>query len=308
VAALVSTIIPTYNRLEDVLFAVRSARAQTHREQEIIVIDDGSTDDTSKRLAGEHGDAVRILRTERLGVSGARNRGMQAARGDFIAFLDSDDEWTKDKLEKQVAWFEARPDFGMVITDVVQMDRDRREYDVVRRRPEIPVDGDVLRHVLLQPRLAPSSALLRRRVYDEVGGFDVGLRTAEDIDFHLRVALRFKIGVIEEPLTRAMRGHEGLSALPQTYADYLYVMVRYLLDHRHEIPVEDRRAALRTASLRNMRGLLVTGNLKDGLALGARLAKNARSPNELLESIRLMPLAMRVAARRLYQRVRRNEP
>jgi glycosyltransferase involved in cell wall biosynthesis len=202
---------------------------------------------------------------------------MAEARGDYIAFLDSDDDWKTDKLEKQVAYLEARPDYGMVLTDVVQMDQARNEYDVLRRRVAIPEDGDVLRHVLRHPALAPSSALLRRRVYDELGGFDMSLPTAEDIDFHLRIALRFEIGVIAEPLTRAMRGHDGLSALARTYTDYLYVMERYLLDHRHEIHAEDRRAALHEAALRNMRGLLVTGRLGHALSLGAKLATRARS-------------------------------
>lgn len=296
---LVSTILPTYNRLEDVLLAVRSARAQTHGAQEIIVIDDGSTDLTSERLRAEHGDAIRILRTERLGVSGARNHGMAAARGEYIAFLDSDDDWKVDKLEKQVAYLEARPDYGLVMTDIVEMDRTRREFDIIRRRLVIPEDGDVLRHVLRQPALGPSSAMLRRRVYEEVGGFDTTLPTAEDIDFHLRVALRFKIGVIEEPLTRAMRGHDGLSSLPRTYKDYLFVMERYLLDNRQEITADDRRAALRAASLRNMRGLFVTGNLGDGFSIGARLLANAKSSAEVLQTLRLVPLALRVGASRL---------
>jgi glycosyltransferase involved in cell wall biosynthesis len=299
VAQLVSTIIPTYNRVDDVVLAVRSARAQTHGAQEIIVIDDGSTDGTAERLRSEHGDALRILRTERLGVSGARNHGMAEARGEYIAFLDSDDDWRKDKLEKQVAYLEARPDYGMVLTDVVQMDRDRREYDVLRRRNVIPEDGDVLKHILRQPALAPSSALLRRRVYEEVGGFDRSLPTAEDIDLHLRIALRFKIGVIDEPLTRAMRGHDGLSALARTYTDYLYVMERYLLDHRHEIPAEDRRAALREATLRNMRGLFVTGRVGSGLALGAKLASRARSAEDIAAPLKMMPLAFRAAVRRV---------
>ena len=298
-SSLVSTIIPTYDRVEDVTLAVRSALAQTHGAQEVIVIDDGSTDGTSERLRAEHGDAIRILRTERLGVSGARNHGMAAARGDYIAFLDSDDDWRKDKLEKQVAYLEARPDFGMVLTDVMQMDRSRREYDVIQRRDAIPEDGDVLRHVLRQPSLAPSSALLRRRVYEELGGFDSSLPTAEDIDFHLRVALRFKIGVIDEPLTRAMRGHDGLSALVRTYSDYLYVMERYLLDHRHEIPAEDRRAALREASLRNMRGLLAVGRVRAGLELGARLAARARTPDEIIGPLKMMPLALRATVRKV---------
>jgi glycosyltransferase involved in cell wall biosynthesis len=302
---LVSTVIPTYNRRDDVILAIRSALAQSHPAQQIIVIDDGSTDNTTQRLVELHGNKLELLRTNRLGVAGARNRGMAAARGEYIAFLDSDDDWTPDKLARQVAFLEERPDFGIVVTDVVQMDRDRREYDILRRRQAIPEDGNVLHHVLRFPTLAPSSALLRRKVYEELGGFDTSLPTAEDIDFLLRAALRFKIGVIDEPLTRAMRGHDGLSALGRTYTDYLYVMERYLLDHRHEIPPDERRAALWEAYLRNMRGLLVTGRLRDGLGVGMRLAARTRTSEELKRSASMVPLLLRVTARKV---LRRNKP
>ncbi len=260
VKPLVSTVIPTYNRKADVIVAVRTALAQTHGEQEIIVVDDGSSDGTREALVGEFGERLNILRTERLGVSGARNHGMAAAQGDYIALLDSDDEWLPGKLEAQVRFLEDRPDFGMVVTDVVQMDNRRQAYGVLRRRDAIPEDGDVLTYVIRQPALAPSSALFRRAVLDDVGPFDTGLPTAEDIDFHLRVALRWKIGVIPEPLTRAMRGHDGLSSLPRTYSDYLAVMERFV-DQHPEIPVQHRRAGLHAAAMRNLRGLLVSGHV-----------------------------------------------
>jgi GT2 family glycosyltransferase len=145
--------------------------------------------------------------------------------------------------------------------------------------------------------LAPSSALFRRRVLDDVGVFDTSLPTAEDIDFHLRVALRWKIGVISEPLTRAMRGHDGLSSLPRTYADYLDVMERFTAAHQ-EIPAHDRRAGLQAASLRNMRGLLVSGHLAAAIAVGARAAQRARTLSEVLALARMAPLVARVTVRR----------
>ena len=300
--SLVSTIIPTFNRKNDVVVAVGSAVTQTHSAHEIIVVDDGSRDGTAQRLRDVFGEALTILRTERLGVSGARNHGIAAARGEYIALLDSDDEWRSDKLEKQVAFLESRPDFGMVLTDVVQMGRDRRAYDVLRRRRFIPEDGTVLRHVLRQPSLAPSSALIRRSVIEHVGGFDASLPTAEDIEFHLRVALRFPIGVIEEPLTRCMRGHEGLSAQTRTYSDYMFALERFILDHRHTVPREDRQMALREATLRNMRGMLGMGMLGDALKLGAHFAARSRTLAELAAVGTLTPAFLRTAARRLVRR------
>ena len=294
---LVSTIIPTFDRQADVVIAVRTALAQTYHPQEIIIVDDGSSDGTKARLEAEYGQRLTILRTERLGVSGARNHGMAAARGDYVALLDSDDEWLPEKLDAQVRFLEARPDYGMVVTDVVQMDRERQAYGLLRRREAIPEDGDVLKYVLRQPALAPSSALFRRRVLDDVGLFDTSLPTAEDVDFHLRVAARWPIGVIAEPLTRAMRGHDGLSSMPRTYTDYLAVMERFMAAHP-EIPERDRRAGLQAATLRNLRGLLVSGHLSPAMAVGARAMRRARSLSEVLALARTAPLAARVAVRR----------
>lgn len=294
---LVSTVIPTFNRKADVAVAVRTALAQTHREHEIIVVDDGSSDGTREALVEEHGERLKILRTERTGVSGARNHGMAAAQGDYIALLDSDDEWLPGKLEAQVRFLEDRPDFGMVVTDVVQMDHRRQAHGVLRRRDAIPEDGDVLTYVIRQPALAPSSALFRRTVLDDVGPFDTGLPTAEDIDFHLRVALRWKIGVIPEPLTRAMRGHDGLSSLPRTYSDYLAVMERFIESHP-EIPLQHRRAGLHAAALRNLRGLLVSGHVGPAVSVGARAATRARSFGDVFDLIRMTPLAVRVVVRK----------
>ena len=291
---LVSTIIPTFDRKSDVIVAIGSALAQTHRDQEIIVVDDGSRDGTREHVESAFGRQVTILRTERLGVSGARNHGMAAARGEFIALLDSDDEWRPEKLAAQVRYLEARPDFGMVLTDVAQIDRDRHEFACLVRREAIPVDGDVLKYVLRFPTLVPSSVLFRRRVLDDVGGFDARLPTAEDLDFHLRVALRWKIGVIPEPLTRAMRGHDGLSSLPRTYADYLGVVERFVNSHP-EVPEQDRRAALHAAAVRNLRGLLVMGRLGDALSVGARAARRARSAADVLALVSLSPLLARAA-------------
>lgn len=302
-AALVSTIIPTYNRREDVAIAVSSALAQTHSAQEIIVVDDGSTDGTSEMLWQAYGERLRVLRTERIGVSGARNHGMAQARGTYIALLDSDDEWAPDKLERQVLFLEQRGDFEMVLTDVVRMDAARRPLDRLDRRAQIPEDGRVLHHVLRQPALAPSSALFRRTLLDAVGGFDVSLATAEDIDFHLRVALRHKIGVIDAPLTRCMRGHAGLSALSRTYVDYLFVMNRFVRAHRQEIPAGDRRAALRGAVLRNIRGMLATRQWKPALVASARLTGGARTAADLVAVTRVAGFFVRVAVRRLLPRM-----
>lgn len=287
---LVSAVIPTYNRSGFVRIAVGTAVAQTYPASglEIIVVDDGGTDDTEQVLARELGSRVRYMRKENGGVSEARNFGMKAARGAYIALLDDDDEWLPTKIERQVELLEKRPDIGMVITDVERMDEDRKGFEIFRRREFIPEDGWVLRHVLRNPALAPASAMFRREVFETVGGFDKSLRTAEDLDFHLRVALRYQEAVIAEPLTRAMRGHQGLSALARTNKDYLDVIEGFLAAHPDAVTAADRDAALFWAYTRNARGLLWgDGALTDALALVGKAARHARSRPELTELARL---------------------
>lgn len=107
IAGLVSTVIPTYNRREELTRAIDSALAQTYGNQEVLVVDDGSTDGTAQMLAQRYSDRVRCICRPNGGVSSARNQGMREARGEFIALLDSDDEWLPMKLEKQMALLQA---------------------------------------------------------------------------------------------------------------------------------------------------------------------------------------------------------
>lgn len=296
-----SAIIPTYQRPADLRLALASVVAQTYPAEalEIIVVDDGSADDGAARVCAELGDRVRYLKKPNGGVSAARNHGMAAATGAYLALLDDDDEWRPAKIARQVELLTRRPEIGMVITDVERMDADRIGFEIFRRREFIPVDGWVLPHVLRNPALAPASAMLRREVYAATGGFDTTLRTAEDLDFHLRVAARFQIAVIAEPLTRAMRGHQGLSALARTNRDYLDAIERFVDTHAAQIAPGDRAAALFWAYLRNVRGALTVGTLSDAARLTVQAARFARTPAEARELARTGALVSKNAVVRV---------
>ncbi len=304
---LVSAVIPTFNRARDVCIAVGTAAAQTYPASglEIIVVDDGGSDDTEAVLTRDFGSRVRYLNKPNGGVSAARNFGMKAAQGAYIALLDDDDEWLPTKIERQVELLENRPDIGMVITDVERMDEQRQGFEIFRRREFIPEDGWVLPHVLRNPALAPASAMFRREVFETTGGFDASLRTAEDLDFHLKVARRYQEAVIAEPLTRAMRGHQGLSALARTNRDYLEVIERFLRQHGDSVARSDRDAALFWAYARNARGFLWEGTLQEAVTLAGKAATRARTRTELTELARLGLDVAKNAAVRARRRISR---
>lgn len=282
---LVSTIIPTYNRVDLVQRAIDSALAQTRPVDEIVVVDDGSTDGTGDVLRSRYGDAIQYHWQANAGVSAARNRGMALARGDYFALLDSDDIWLPDKTRVQAAFLDAHPHIGMVLCDVARVDADGAPIDVFRRRDAIPRDGWVLADVLMNPALAPASAMFRREVYAQTGGFDTTLRTAEDIDFHLRVARQWQIGVVETTLVEAMRGHDGLSAEPGTYDDYVRVVERAVADCAGVVDDAVRNRALAATYARNARGMLIGRRWADAWRLAWRawtVAPDAGARRELL--------------------------
>jgi len=263
------------------------------RVDEIVVVDDGSTDGTDRMIAETFGDRVRYVHQANAGVSAARNHGMRLATGRYLALLDSDDLWLPEKTSMQWQWLEARPDFGMVLCDVERVGPDDALIDVYRRRIVLPEDGHVLRHVLRDPTLIPASAMMRREVFEAIGGFDESLRTAEDLDYHLRIAHRWKIGVIEATLVRAMRGHAGLSLSASTYDDYLKVITAALARADGVVAVDDYDAALFNARVRGARGHIFQRRWREAARLAKQAWQVARSHDQRRAVLQLIVLATR---------------
>jgi len=286
-------IIPTYNRRDLLPRAIDSVLAQTRSIDEIIVVDDGSTDGTADMLQARYGERVKHVWQSNAGVSAARNHGLRLARGRYLALLDSDDEWLPEKTALQVAFLESRPDFGMVVCDVERIDGDYRHIDVFHRRDVIREDGWALRWLLHNPALIPASVMLRRQVVDQLGGFDETLRTAEDLEFHLRVARHWPIGVVEQALVRAMRGHEGLSAASSTYDDYVRVVEAAVASARGSLDDGELDVALAGTYLRNARGMLIRRRWAAGARLANRAWRLSRDRGQRREILALLPFGLK---------------
>jgi len=177
---LVSVIIPTYNRAASIGEAIESALAQAYPAMEIIVVDDGSTDDTRQSIAHRY-PQVRYFHQENGGVARARNRGIREARGEFIAFLDSDDLWLPGKIEKQVACFKQYPDVGLVYTDADFFD-DTGPARVFRARTSKTEfsTGDMVVNLFTRFSLHTPTVMMRRAVFQTVGYFDEELKAVSD--------------------------------------------------------------------------------------------------------------------------------
>ncbi len=206
----VSVIIPTYNRGALLVEAVESALAQRRPPDEILVVDDGSRDDTAARMAA-YGERVRYVRQANAGPSAARNHGFRLARGEYLALLDSDDLWTPDRLERQLEVLQRHPDTDVVFGREVlfgagQPDRDWNLHDPEVRRVLAQTAGplDPVLPLLIRENVVPTStALFRRALLDRAGGIDESLRQAEDWDLWLRFALAgARFAHVPSPLCR----------------------------------------------------------------------------------------------------------
>ena len=201
---LVSVVIPTFNRRGLVREAVASACAQRGAECEIIVVDDGSTDGTAAALENEFGARVRILRTENRGVAAARNLGVAASRGELIAFLDSDDLWLPGKLAAQIAFFAAHPEAEICQTEEIWIRNGVRVNPCAHHRKP---SGDIFEPSLRLCLVSPSAVMLRRELFERVGGFDERLPVCEDYDLWLRIARDTPVWLIDQPLIIKRGGH-----------------------------------------------------------------------------------------------------
>ncbi|HXG51616.1 MAG TPA: glycosyltransferase family A protein [candidate division Zixibacteria bacterium] len=199
---LVSVVIPTYNRWPMVREAVESVLAQSFRDFELIVVDDGSTDGTAERLASVRG--VTVLRRSRGGPAAARNAGVARSRGKYVAFLDSDDLWLPRKLELQTAYLEAAPEREICQSEEIWLRCGVRVNPKARHRKP---SGDIFRRSLDLCLVSPSAVMMTRELFDRMGGFDESFPVCEDYELWLRIGARYPVWLLEEPLVVKRGGH-----------------------------------------------------------------------------------------------------
>jgi len=209
---LISVVLPTYNRCLLLERAVDSVLNQTFRNFELIVVDDGSTDDTPALLES-YGDRLRVIRQPNSGVSAARNQGIRQAGGRLIALLDSDDYWLPQKLTRQVAFFEKDPGAVICQTEEIWMRNGVRVNPKKRHRK---FSGWIFEKCLPLCLISPSAVMLRKSLLDEVGLFDESLPACEDYDLWLRITCKYPVGLMGTPLIVKCGGHaDQLSRMPQ---------------------------------------------------------------------------------------------
>jgi len=274
--SLVSVVIPCYNDARFLPRALKSVFTQTHREWEILLVDDGSTDDTP-RIAAACGDRIRYFRRENRGAGAARNLGIGEARGEFVAFLDADDIWYPPKLELQLELFSRRPELGLVYTDCHSIDETGAVTGFYLKRRPSP-RRDPAEELFIRDYMPNSTIVCRRSCFDKIGLIDTSIRLGEDEELKIRLADRFPVGHLGRPLA-AWRQHPGNKSL-------MVARIRETFEHDTDIicrkfPRLVRWRALRTAVMHENCGFFLLRDGRSGEARREFLRALAASPARL---------------------------
>jgi glycosyltransferase involved in cell wall biosynthesis len=207
-----SVIIPTFNRKDFLKAAVDSVLAQTFDDFELIIIDDGSTDNTSQILNEYSDKRIKYFYQENRGVSYARNRGIEQSRGKYVAFLDSDDRWLANKLEKTFEFINKFPEITIFHTEETWY---RRGKLLNQKKKHKKPDGYVYFNALPLCCIGMSTSVVNKDVFEDIGVFDESLPACEDYDFCLRATSKYEVKLIPESLTIKNGGRpDQLSSMP----------------------------------------------------------------------------------------------
>ncbi len=228
----VSIIIPNYNYGRYIGETLQSILRQSFKDYEVIVVDDGSTDNSAQeveRFRGDFGGKLRYFYQKNQGVATARNHGISQARGQFIAFIDADDLWLEQSLSKIVAFMETHPECGLVYGNVQIVDLKKNTLIKVRFSPsssEKPYEGKCFEKLFCEGNFIPTAAVLMPRVvFKQIGLFDTRFKCGEDLDMWLRISALYPIRYLDEVLTIMRRHDTSLSHgyLASAKADILMI-------------------------------------------------------------------------------------
>lgn len=262
---LVSVIVPTFNRSQFLPRTLDSIRRQSHSPIELLLIDDHSSEDLSAIYSSY---SLEHLKTQGKGVSAARNTGIRKARGEYLAFLDSDDEWLPEKVARQVSYLLENPNILLVHSN----EEWRRNEAVVRQLPKHKkYGGRIFEKCLELCNIGASCTMVRRSLFEKYGYFDESFPTCEDYDFWLRISSQEEIGFLEDTLTIKHGGHGDQLSLQYHSMDLW--RVRALMKHVNSPHLSHKEYESLISTIKEKAQILL---------LGARKHANTELENEVL--------------------------
>ncbi|MCP4994503.1 MAG: glycosyltransferase family 2 protein [Gammaproteobacteria bacterium] len=254
----ISVIIPTHNRAHTLPRAIDSVLQQKLRADEIVIVDDGSTDETPTLVANTY-PQCRYLHQQNLGVSSARNLGIRQATGDWLAFLDSDDEWLDTRLKSQLSLLMNKPELKICHSEEIWV-RNGRRVNAMKKHAKS--GGWIFQKCLPLCVISPSAVIIHRSLFDEVGLFNESLPACEDYDLWLRICAHYPVGFVTEPQIIKYGGHEDQLSQRHWGMDRFRLQALEQLIENNNLKADDRRDAV--DMLVKKAGILALGAEKRG--------------------------------------------
>lgn len=202
---MISVVLPTFNREVYLSRAIESVLTQTYRDFELIIIDDGSTDKTRSLVESYQDERMSYLYQENQGISLARNLGIEKAKGEWVAFLDSDDEWLPKKLEKQNYFSQNHSHIQIIHGDEIWIRNGVRVNPMKKHQKS---GGWIFEKCLKLCLISPSAVMIKKELFSKVGVFDPEMTVCEDYDLWLRITSKFEVGYIDDLLLKKYGGHD----------------------------------------------------------------------------------------------------
>lgn len=224
----VSIILPTYNRRRCIGRAVKSVLNQTYSDFELIIVDDGSTDGTESLISDLQEPRIRYVYNEKnVGTAEARNVGIRIANGEYIAFQDSDTVWVEDKLEKQVTYMDSLDEkVGMVYAPYKRIYQD---YAIVYPSLDVPISeksGNILCSLMEHPLVDTPTMLIRKKVLEEIGGFDARMKALVDYELSIRIAQKYDVNIVDEVLLLSYNEADSISNNHERHIENAFFLLK----------------------------------------------------------------------------------
>ena len=236
----ISVIIPTYNRILFLKRSIDSVLEQSLKPYEVIIVDDGSSDGTSTMIKKNY-PKINLICQENKGVSAARNIGIRASSGDWVCFLDSDDEWKKNKLSEQMLAIKKNTNYSFCHSNEEWIKNGKK---INQKKKHKKYGGNIFKECLDMCRISPSSVMINKSVFDDIGFFNEDLVVCEDYELWLRICAHYKVLFVDEPLIIKYGGHEGqLSNSIESIEYYRIKALEYLLST--EMTYENKKEAVK---------------------------------------------------------------
>ena len=226
-----SVVIPLYNKEKHIEHTIQTVLAQTYGDFELLVVDDGSTDDSVHVVSSIRDDRIRLIQKENEGETKTRNVGVELSQGDYVAFIDADDEWKPGFLEEIVALIEKYPHASLFATALSVHERNGEEYTL--EYPGIPNDGsncliqNYFVSSLYYSPISSSSVCVSKKAFQELGGFPEGIKNGGDLDLWCRMALKFPFAYSSRPSAVYRRDSENMASRSTTTPSYFPFLTEY---------------------------------------------------------------------------------